>query len=809
MKRISLGRRLRLLIAGGIALLFLIWLALPSLAGVIVGHWLAIPGLVKIEADFSAIGPGSAHLRSLAATHRTASGAETTIQLRQIMLRYSLLRRHLENIDIAEARLRHQTGGESAPSPWPFLELPRLPLDTLAVQTLQIETLLPGGRQLHASGALQFRQESNGAWKIDLRRPQDRLQLQLQPGETLQAELRWLPVSGESGSASLQIARSPAASPARLTIDWPLAGIRPWAEFWHGPLPAAAAEGRIIGQMSFNAGEHTGELRAGSGELRVEGGKLHYADEKQQVSAKLSGTIQWQADRHAAALTLQPGFNWSLENPGEQPWRVSSRLDAPFALASGKPAKDGSSLPINIDAPAWGRWQIALNHASWQGAPVWPASAAQMRLQLRGSLPRHYLKALHLREWQTSATLDLFWETGKGLRAELNAGPQQASLTDGDKVRIGGLRLQAPRFDPARQQGEVLIETRGIRHSRFADWPAPDLRARVRLDDGRARIDGALLLQQSPLIDFSGEHALASGCGQSRLAMKTELAALDARVQPRPAAIRALQWQAGSADGQLHLRWCTRPTMQLAGEGHLQIDQAALRWEKAQAADLALKLQLRALSPLQGRAEFRLPRVLLATGTEVSQAGLTLDLDRETLSLEDFGARIFGGEISGKPQRLARNAGHWTIPIDLEEIDLARLLQAFQVNGLSGSGRLQGRLPLTIYPHGGEVRDGKLSGTVPGVLRYAPAVPLGDNIGLRALRDFRYRQLDLGLQYDIDGHYRIRATLEGSNAELYGGYPIRFGLNLNGALPGLLRAAVFSGDFNRHILEQLRSGKLQ
>ena len=31
----------------------------------------------------------------------------------------------------------------------------------------------------------------------------------------------------------------------------------------------------------------------------------------------------------------------------------------------------------------------------------------------------------------------------------------------------------------------------------------------------------------------------------------------------------------------------------------------------------------------------------------------------------------------------------------------------------------------------------------------------------------------------------------------------------NGKLPGLFRSAVFSGDFNRHILEQLQSGKLE
>jgi hypothetical protein len=78
-----------------------------------------------------------------------------------------------------------------------------------------------------------------------------------------------------------------------------------------------------------------------------------------------------------------------------------------------------------------------------------------------------------------------------------------------------------------------------------------------------------------------------------------------------------------------------------------------------------------------------------------------------------------------------------------------------------------------------------------------------------ALRNFHFQRLSAQVSYSADGTYRTLAKLEGNNPDFYGGYPIHFGLNINGKLPGMLRSAVLSGDFGRHILEQLQSGKLE
>ena len=102
-----------------------------------------------------------------------------------------------------------------------------------------------------------------------------------------------------------------------------------------------------------------------------------------------------------------------------------------------------------------------------------------------------------------------------------------------------------------------------------------------------------------------------------------------------------------------------------------------------------------------------------------------------------------------------------------------------------------------------------MNSTGNGTLKYAPSITVPDNPGLQALRNLRFQMLDMRLNYASNGAYRTESILEGSNPDFYDGYPIRFSLNINGELPGLFRSALFSGDFNRHILEQLQSGKLQ
>ena len=168
---------------------------------------------------------------------------------------------------------------------------------------------------------------------------------------------------------------------------------------------------------------------------------------------------------------------------------------------------------------------------------------------------------------------------------------------------------------------------------------------------------------------------------------------------------------------------------------------------------------------------------------------------------------IFGGTVKMNPVFLGFNGTPSTIELKVNDIELAEVLQMIGQEGLTGSGRMDGVIPLRISDDGITINDGYLKNKTKGTLSYkfnGETAPQLDNIALQALQDFRYDALDLKLNYQTNGDYLIHSRLEGRNPHLYDGYPIAFNINLTGSLPGLLRASLVTGDFHSEILKQIQ-----
>lgn len=194
---------------------------------------------------------------------------------------------------------------------------------------------------------------------------------------------------------------------------------------------------------------------------------------------------------------------------------------------------------------------------------------------------------------------------------------------------------------------------------------------------------------------------------------------------------------------------------------------------------------------------------ILGLGKELVASDLNVKaryLDRE-LTLNRASLAIFGGEIALTPGRIDFGTTPMLLTLRLHDVDLSQLLDSLHYPHISGTGGIDGELPLQISAGAIDLQEGTLNGTRPGVLRYTGPAD-SENIAFKALRNLVYQNLQATVNYRPNGDYRLGLRLEGSNPEVLSGHALAFNLNISGQLPELLQKGMLAGDFEKTVLEQ-------
>jgi hypothetical protein len=229
---------------------------------------------------------------------------------------------------------------------------------------------------------------------------------------------------------------------------------------------------------------------------------------------------------------------------------------------------------------------------------------------------------------------------------------------------------------------------------------------------------------------------------------------------------------------------------------------------KSRAHNISTDLMVTFAEQIHTRGTIEAPGATLAAGFELTTASLGLRaLDSEDVVLLRPHINLFDGEISSERIHLLRDALQ-TTNVTWRGFDLAALLAALDISGLSATGQIDAHIPLDSEGDALVVKAGRFEARTPGSIRFRSAVP-AKNIGLRALENFQYDTLRGTLGYDAEGGYEISIHLLGRNPELYDGHPIRLNLTVNGVLPSLFQSLFLTGDFEGAIVEQWRSGQLE
>ncbi|QEY58201.1 hypothetical protein FXF61_02950 [Pseudomonas sp. C27(2019)] len=149
--------------------------------------------------------------------------------------------------------------------------------------------------------------------------------------------------------------------------------------------------------------------------------------------------------------------------------------------------------------------------------------------------------------------------------------------------------------------------------------------------------------------------------------------------------------------------------------------------------------------------------------------------------------------------------------LNVEGLELQELLRVYPAEGLSGTGTIDGQLPIHIAHDTFYIEAGQLQAREPGVLQFQSEKiqALGQsNPAMRivadALEDFHFNLLSSGLSYDQSGKLLLSVNLKGQNPDLEKGRPIHLNINLEEDIPALLASIQLSGQVSEIIQKRVR-----
>ena len=183
-----------------------------------------------------------------------------------------------------------------------------------------------------------------------------------------------------------------------------------------------------------------------------------------------------------------------------------------------------------------------------------------------------------------------------------------------------------------------------------------------------------------------------------------------------------------------------------------------------------------------------------------------------TLDIGQLQLQAMGGQVVVQPVLLDLSLAEQQLLLQLNQIDLTKLLQQHPTTDLTGNGLLSGTIPLLLGRNGASIKDGSIAAQSPGgKLQYRPptaqsmgATNQGMKVVLDALDDFHYSVLSSNVSYDTSGKLLLGLTLKGQNPALEAGRAINLNINLEEDIPALITSLQLSSKISDKIKQRVQ-----
>lgn len=346
--------------------------------------------------------------------------------------------------------------------------------------------------------------------------------------------------------------------------------------------------------------------------------------------------------------------------------------------------------------------------------------------------------------------------------------------------------------------------------------PLTPVRVRGQVDDWsdegqRIRGQGAMAGDRVRM-DFTGR--LPPDDADPRLQLDwDELAFEPGGLQPRdlsPAVPAALRDVAGRARAGVSLRLAPDG---LDGQARLHSDGLDFRVGPASVRGLAGNLAFAGLRPWRSDGDQRLDAEQLDLGVSVASPRARFAVEprpgRGSVLVLREAAGDYGGDRLFMPGwTFDPHASSHAFDIEAGPVDVATLVQDLGIADLDASGRVSGRLPITLVDDRVIIRDGELDARNGHVRFRAEAIDITDASEPQAARAFTnldYERLQIAINQDLDREDAIALSARGRNPDLRDGETAMWTLQLGGDLEPLIEALLAGEPLTRERLDrQLR-----
>ena len=246
----------------------------------------------------------------------------------------------------------------------------------------------------------------------------------------------------------------------------------------------------------------------------------------------------------------------------------------------------------------------------------------------------------------------------------------------------------------------------------------------------------------------------------------------------------------------------------LKGAGTVKLENVASHYD-----DIAIRgLQGDLMLDTDGRTIVLQPSGLTATlidvGVPLRAVSTTVAGSAERLNFTNTTAQTLGGTLRIEPFSYTLSDGRADVVVELVGLELAEVL-ALEGDHITGTGRLDGRLPVAIHGNQARIVGGRIVARPPGgVIQLSMGVAgaltqPGLDLALGALTDFRYEVLETTVEYSETGDMNLGVRLQGRNPQVEKGRAIHYNLNVSENIPVLLESLRLQDSFTQRIEKEV------